>query len=106
MTLTGCPGRCNTAWSLNYHKIMVRFESTISAMFTGHSHDDEFELFYRDNTRTEAAVVNYIGPAVTPYTDANPGIRVYEVFSRQRQGAQGGTASDVVPRRRYLRMVR
>ena len=58
---------------------MLRFESTIVAMFTGHSHNDKFQLFYRDEARTEAAVVNYVGPAPTPYTDSFPGIRVYEV---------------------------
>jgi hypothetical protein len=80
MCMRGRGCRCNSAWSRNFHTIMVRYESTIVAMFTGHSHDDEFELFYRDDAaRTEAAVINYVGPSATPYTNANPGFRVYEV---------------------------
>ena len=75
---------------------MVRFESTIIAMFTGHSHDDEFELFYRDDSRTEAAVIDYIGPSATPYTNANPGFRVYEVTRRGRGGAGTFSESDAV----------
>jgi hypothetical protein len=79
--------RCNTAWSLNYHTIMVRFESTIIAMFSGHSHSDFFELYYRDAARTQAAVVNYVGPGATTYTDTNPGIRIYEVPPRGSHGS-------------------
>ena len=76
--------RCNAAWSLNFHKIATRYESTIVAMFTGHFHSDQFEIFYRDDVeRTGAAVVNYVGPSATPLTDVNPGFRLYEV----REGA-------------------
>ena len=58
---------------------MLRYESTIVAMFAGHSHNDKFQLYYRDDTRTDAAVVNYVGPSATPYTDSFPGFRIYEV---------------------------
>lgn len=71
---------------------MTRYENTIIAMFTGHTHRDEFELFYRDDEGERAAVINYVGPAATPYSDANPGFRVYEVrpSARGMAGHSGG----------------
>ena len=71
--------RCYAAWSRNFHDILVRYENTVLGMFTGHTHQDEFELYYRDDARTAAAVVNYVGPSATPLTNFNPGFRVYEV---------------------------
>ena len=90
--------RCNGAWSLNYHKIMVRYESSLIGMFTGHSHDDEYEIFYRDEARTSAATVNYIGPSATPYTNSNPGFRIYEVCGRKRAGRMKHSAAGWGPK--------
>ena len=76
--------RCNAAWSLNYHKILVRYENAIVAAFTGHSHWDHFELHYRDDVaRTEAAVINYIGPSATT-SGSFPAFRIYEVGAAVR----------------------
>lgn len=33
-------------WSRNYYDIIDRYESTIAAQFFGHTHSDEFEVFY------------------------------------------------------------
>lgn len=37
---------CLKVWSRNYYKIIERYESTITAQFYGHTHFDEFEMFY------------------------------------------------------------
>lgn len=37
---------CLKVWSRNYYKIISRYESTITAQFFGHTHYDEFEVFY------------------------------------------------------------
>lgn len=37
---------CLKVWSRNYYKIISRYESTITAQFFGHTHFDEFEVFY------------------------------------------------------------
>lgn len=37
---------CLKVWSRNYYKIVSRYESTIVAQFFGHTHFDEFEVFY------------------------------------------------------------
>jgi len=33
-------------WSRNFYKIISRYESTVTAQFYGHTHYDEFEMFY------------------------------------------------------------
>lgn len=37
---------CMKVWSRNYYEIVERYESTIAAQFFGHTHADEFEVFY------------------------------------------------------------
>lgn len=37
---------CMKVWSDNFYRIVERYESTIAAQFYGHSHADEFEVFY------------------------------------------------------------
>lgn len=33
-------------WSRNYYQIVERYEGTIKAQFFGHTHADEFAVFY------------------------------------------------------------
>ena len=49
------------------------------AQFFGHTHFDEFQLFYDEAQPTRAVSVAYIGPSVTPYYNLNPGYRVYTI---------------------------
>lgn len=37
---------CMKTWSKNFYNIINRYEDTVVALFYGHSHADEFELFY------------------------------------------------------------
>jgi sphingomyelin phosphodiesterase len=73
------PSSCMDSWSENYYRIVNRYESTITGQFFGHSHSDEFELFYdlKDNKR--ATGIAYIPGSVTTYSNLNPGYRIYEV---------------------------
>ncbi|XP_067889077.1 sphingomyelin phosphodiesterase isoform X2 [Heterodontus francisci] len=71
------PGRCMKIWSWNYYRIVNRYEGTIAAQFFGHTHVDEFEVFYDEATLTRAVSVAFIAPSVTTYIDLNPGYRVY-----------------------------
>lgn len=59
---------------------------TISHIFNGHTHRDEFQLLYKNNNGTaeskvEDEVVNvaYIVQAVTPWIENNPAWRYYEI---------------------------
>ncbi|KAK6631215.1 hypothetical protein RUM43_014312 [Polyplax serrata] len=70
---------CLKVWSRNYYKIINRYETTITAQFFGHTHFDEFELFYDTENLGRAVSVAYIGPSVTPYVNLNPGYRIYYI---------------------------
>jgi hypothetical protein len=56
-------------WSRNYYKIIQRYENTITAQFYGHTHYDEFEVFYDTEDLSRPTNIGYIGPSVTPYYD-------------------------------------
>ncbi|XP_063289377.1 sphingomyelin phosphodiesterase [Pelobates fuscus] len=71
------PGICAKTWSWNYYRIVNRYESTISAQFFGHTHLDEFEIFYDEETLTRPLSVAFIAPSITTYVNLNPGYRVY-----------------------------
>lgn len=60
-------------------KYFFRYESTITAQFFGHTHYDEYELFYDTQDLGRANNIAFIGPSVTPYYDLNPGYRIYYV---------------------------
>lgn len=89
-------------WSRNYYKIIARYEHTITGQFFGHTHFDEFEVFYdpADLCKSKITIhfnyskvdlfaylvnlaravsVAYVGPSVSPYYDLNPGYRIYYV---------------------------
>ncbi|KAI5755410.1 hypothetical protein M8J77_016576 [Diaphorina citri] len=70
---------CLRVWSRNYYSIINRYEATIAAQFFGHTHFDEFELFYDKEDMSRTTNIAYIGPSVTPYYDLNPGYRIYYV---------------------------
>ncbi|XP_026472938.1 sphingomyelin phosphodiesterase-like [Ctenocephalides felis] len=70
---------CLKVWSRNYYKIIARYEHTITAQFFGHTHFDEFEVFYDPKDLSRAVSVAYVGPSVSPYYDLNPGYRIYYV---------------------------
>uniref|UniRef100_A0A3Q0S525 Sphingomyelin phosphodiesterase n=1 Tax=Amphilophus citrinellus TaxID=61819 RepID=A0A3Q0S525_AMPCI len=73
------PGLCLSSWSWNYYHIVNRYESTITGQFFGHTHLDEFQMFYDEETMTRPLGVAFIAPSVTTYVDLNPGYRVYYV---------------------------
>jgi len=70
---------CVAVWSSNFNKIINRYEQTVTAQFYGHTHADEFQLFYDPEQRNRATNIAYIGPSVTPYYGLNPTYRIYNV---------------------------
>lgn len=66
-----------------YYQIIDRFNNTIRGTFFGHTHADEFGVFYSNNGTVQnastAVGVGYIMPSVTPYTNVNAGFRYYLV---------------------------
>ncbi|XP_019728770.1 sphingomyelin phosphodiesterase [Hippocampus comes] len=73
------PSMCLGSWSWNYYHIVNRYESTITGQFFGHTHFDEFQMFYDGETVTRPLGVAFISPSVTTYINLNPGYRVYYV---------------------------
>nr|API81380.1 venom toxin [Hemiscorpius lepturus] len=69
---------CLQVWSQNYYKIINRYNDTIVAQFFGHTHMDEFEIFY-DAASSYPTSIAYIGPSITTYDGVNPGYRIYTV---------------------------
>ncbi|XP_046910955.2 sphingomyelin phosphodiesterase-like [Dermatophagoides farinae] len=79
---------CAQIWSMNYNQIINRFASIIKGQFFGHTHNDEFEIFYREvrpeldsdhETTYMPTNVAYIGPSVTTFGNVNPGYRIYVI---------------------------
>ncbi|XP_039599986.1 sphingomyelin phosphodiesterase [Polypterus senegalus] len=91
------PGLCLKTWSWNYYKIVNRFESTIASQFFGHTHLDEFQMFYDEETLTRPVSVAFIAPSVTTFINLNPGYRVYEI-----DGDYPGSSRIVVDHETYI----
>lgn len=74
-------GDCLKVWSKNYNKIVRRFSETISGQFFGHTHNNEFEIFY--NQEQTPISVGFIGPSITTFIGLNPSFRIYTVDASQ-----------------------
>ncbi|KAI9297579.1 sphingomyelin phosphodiesterase [Neoconidiobolus thromboides FSU 785] len=73
---------CFPYWSDGFHQIVNRYSHLIKGQFYGHTHLDQFQLFYQSNqTKQENTAINiaYINPSVTTFKNINPGFRIYEV---------------------------
>ncbi|KAG0296219.1 hypothetical protein BGZ98_001063 [Dissophora globulifera] len=74
---------CLENWSALYYQVIQRYSPHVVAeQFFGHTHRDEFGLYYGpggDKNSQNAIATAWIGPSVTPYTNLNPGFRVYKV---------------------------
>ena len=75
--LHSCLGR----WSHEYNRLVKRFRYTISGQFFGHTHLDEFEVFFKDAKPINMA---YLAPSQTPWMDKgiNPAYRIYLIDSK------------------------
>lgn len=87
----GCAD-CFRIWSRNYNKILRRFSDTITSQFFGHTHKDEFEIFYDMNNENfdddsasliqkqwKPISVGFIGPSLTVVSGNNPSFRIYTI---------------------------
>ncbi|SEI30956.1 YALIA101S01e11540g1_1 [Yarrowia lipolytica] len=69
-----------------FRQIVDRFAPhTIAALFFGHTHEDQFNVYYAgngtDNSIDNALTVGWISQSVTPLHNYNPSWRYYEVDS-------------------------
>lgn len=73
------PVGCFESWSKSYYEIVNRYESTITGQFFGHTHFDQFEMFYDLNNRTRPVSIAYVTGSITTYNNDNPNYRIYSV---------------------------
>jgi len=69
-----------------FYQIVERFSPHVIAnIFFGHTHEDQFSIFYANNATNISAetalATSWIGPSITPLMNLNSGFRVYEVDS-------------------------
>jgi len=64
-----------------YIATIDRYSYTIRGIFTGHTHVDEFNVYYDSKVKDKVIAVNWIAPSVTTFGSINPSFRVFEVDS-------------------------
>ncbi|XP_059484530.1 sphingomyelin phosphodiesterase-like [Neocloeon triangulifer] len=79
-------GSCVNSWGKEFNKIVHRFESTITAHFVGHSHSDQFYVYYDPEDLSRPNGVAFLSGSMTPYSDLNPQYRIYTI-----EGTYAGT---------------
>jgi len=72
---------CYRTWSREFHRIIDRFENTITAIFNGHTHNDHFHVYYADDEPTRPISVAINGGSVTTFTDLNSNYKTYSMDS-------------------------
>lgn len=70
---------CFKPWITEYILIVNRFAHIISGQFNGHSHFDEFSIFYTTDNPSKALNVAWNGGSGTSFVGLNSNYRVYYV---------------------------
>lgn len=73
---------CTQPWSYNYLRIVERFKDTIAGQYSGHTHRDEFRVFYSTADDTLPVGVQFVAPSITSYSNTNPSYRTYTINNR------------------------
>lgn len=73
------PTSTNRAFAMNFYRLINRYESTVVGHFNGHSHKDQFHVFYDLHNKTRPVGVSYDGGSVTPNEYTNPAYRIYTI---------------------------
>lgn len=69
-----------------FYQIVDRFAPHVIAhIFFGHTHEDQFNLFFANNATSKAAdkakAVSFMGPSITPGNNVNPALRIMHINS-------------------------
>lgn len=83
-------------WSKNFYTIINRYENTVIAIFTGHTHYDEFQIIYDDSVEKRPTRVTYISPSITSQTDLNLAYRTFTL-----DGEYAGSSFEVLDHTTY-----
>ncbi|XP_062542349.1 sphingomyelin phosphodiesterase-like [Armigeres subalbatus] len=72
-------GTSFVTWAQQYRRILDRFWNTVQAHFHGHTHADEFNIFYSAASPQHAINVAFNGGGTVPFSNYNPNYVVYYV---------------------------
>ncbi|KXJ72005.1 sphingomyelin phosphodiesterase-like [Aedes albopictus] len=72
-------GTSFVTWARQYRRILDRFWNTVQAHFHGHTHADEFNVFYSAANSQHAINVAFNGGGTVPFSNYNPNYVVYYV---------------------------
>ncbi|XP_015119724.1 sphingomyelin phosphodiesterase [Diachasma alloeum] len=78
---SGNPDQQNT-WSREYRRIVNRFSHIIAGQFNGHTHRDEFNIFYDPHDYSKVVSVAWNGGSLTTWVFVNPNYRTCTVNSK------------------------
>lgn len=71
---------CWSIWSGEFAKIINRFESTVAVQLYGHTHHEEFKIFYDQVDDVNRPVnVAFVAGSLTSFSNLNPSYRIYTV---------------------------
>ncbi|XP_025831872.1 sphingomyelin phosphodiesterase-like [Agrilus planipennis] len=73
---------CYTTWAREYRKIINRYANSIKGIFNGHTHTNEFQLFYNLSNPSQAIAMAFNGGSVTSYNYLNSNYIIYETDVR------------------------
>lgn len=68
---------CIRAWNREYNKLIRQFTHIISGQFNGHTHTDEFTMFYSTDNEPVALSVAWNGGSGTTFIGLNSNYRLY-----------------------------
>jgi hypothetical protein len=68
---------CYFGWTREYRRIVERFSHVIAAQFNGHSHVDEFNVFFERENPDKVVNLAWNGGSLTTFLDLNINYKVY-----------------------------
>jgi len=86
-----------SGWGANWARVVDRFANTIAAQFYGHTHNDQFIVWYDAETNSVPINVGYVTPSVTTYTGLNPSYRIYTL-----DGPYPGASMEILDVQTYV----
>ncbi|XP_047526011.1 sphingomyelin phosphodiesterase 1-like [Pieris napi] len=63
-------------WTREYNRIVNRFQQTIAAEFNGHTHTDEFKIFYSIEDKDIPIAVSWGGGSASAYSNNNVNYKI------------------------------
>lgn len=68
---------CEAVWLHNYMKILEYFKDTIVGQFFGHTHFDEFRVYYSEKSELIGSAL--IGGSLTTFEEVNPIYKIVKI---------------------------